>query len=190
MSIDAELARRIRLVGLDVDGVLTDGGVYIGQVGDHTVEMKRFHIQDGLGIKFLRQAGIVVVLVSGRRSDATELRARELKVDELFQDSAAKLPAFAAILERRGIGWDECAFVGDDLPDLPLLERVALAITVPAAVPEVRACAHVVTTLGGGQGAVREVAELILRPRGVWDDLVTSYLVERGDVEARSSRTR
>lgn len=188
--IDVELARRIRLVGLDVDGVLTDGGVYIGQVGDHPVEMKRFHIQDGLGVKFLRQAGIVVVLVSGRRSDATELRARELKVDELFQDSAAKLPAFAAILERRGIAWDECAFVGDDLPDLPLLERVALAITVPGAVPEVRACARVVTKLGGGQGAVREVAELILRPRGVWDDLVTDYLVERGDVEARSSRPR
>ncbi len=187
--IDAALARRLKLVGFDVDGVFTDGGVYIGQVGDHTVEMKRFQIQDGLGVKMLRQAGLAVVLVSGRRSDATELRARELKVDEVIQDNK-KLPAFAALLARRGIAWEECAFVGDDLPDLPLLERVALPITVPAAVAEVRACARVMTTAGGGQGAVREVAELILRARGAWDDLVDEYLAERGDDARRSARAR
>jgi 3-deoxy-D-manno-octulosonate 8-phosphate phosphatase (KDO 8-P phosphatase) len=177
--LDATVARRLKLVGFDVDGVLTDGGVYIGRAGDHAVEFKRFDVQDGLGIKLLRDAGIIVVWVSARRSDATELRARELKVDELVQDKK-KLPAFAGILERRGVQWEESAFVGDDLPDLPLLERVALPITVPAAVPEIRACAQVITTAGGGHGAVREVAELILRARGVWDDLVTKYLAERG----------
>jgi 3-deoxy-D-manno-octulosonate 8-phosphate phosphatase (KDO 8-P phosphatase) len=187
--LDAALARRLKLVGFDVDGVLTDGGIYIGRAADHAVELKRFDIQDGLGIKLLRQAGLVVVFVSARRSDATTMRAHELKVDEVVQDNK-KLPAFAALLARRGITWEECTFVGDDLPDLPLLERVALPITVPGAVPEVRACARVVTQAGGGHGAVREVAELILRARGVWDNLVTEYLAERGDDARRSARAR
>jgi 3-deoxy-D-manno-octulosonate 8-phosphate phosphatase (KDO 8-P phosphatase) len=185
--IDAALARRLKLVGLDVDGVLTDGGIYLGQVGDHPVELKRFHVNDGLGIKLLRDAGLAVVLVSARRSEATELRARELKVDEVVQDKR-KLPAFAAILTRRGVAWDESAFVGDDIPDLPILRRVALPIAVANAVPEVKAAVRLVTTAPGGQAAVREVAELILKARGVWEDLVQQYLQERGDVEARPSR--
>ena len=187
--LDAALARRIKLVGFDVDGVLTDNGVYLGMVGDHPVEFKRFHIQDGLGIHMLRAAGLAVVWVSARRSDATDLRARELKVDEVVQDNK-KLPAFAALLERRGVAWDESAFVGDDLPDLPLLTRVGLPIAVANAVPEAKAAARVVTTLAGGQGAVREVVELILRARGEWEGLLTQYFVERGDVAhgARGSR--
>jgi len=187
--IDAALANRIRLIGFDVDGVCTDGGVYIGQVGDHAAEFKRFDIQDGLGIKMLRQAGLAVVLVSARRSEATDLRGRELKVDEVVQDNK-KLPAFTALLARRGIAWDECAFMGDDLPDIPLLNRVALPLTVPGAVPEVRAIARVVTKAAAGHGAVREAAELILRARGVWDDLVTDYLAERGDDARRPARSR
>src|SRR2546425_11015418 len=127
--IDASLARRLKLVGLDVDGVLTDNGIYVGMVGDHPVELKRFHIQDGLGIKLLRDAGLVVVLASARRSEATELRARELKVDEVVQDKK-KLPAFEDLLRRRGVSWEDCAFVGDDLPDLPLLRRVGVALRV------------------------------------------------------------
>src|SRR5437762_7604895 len=123
--IDAALARRVKLVGFDVDGVLTDNGVYVGLVGDHPVEFKRFYIQDGLGIRMLRSAGLLVVWASARRSDATELRARELKVDELVQDNK-KLPAFTAPLERRGVAWEDAAFVGDDLPDLPLLTRVEI----------------------------------------------------------------
>lgn len=187
--LKAPLARRIRLIGLDVDGVLTDGGVYIGQSGgaDHPVELKRFHIQDGLGVKFLRQAGLAVVLVSARRSEATDLRARELKVDEVVQDNQ-KLAAFATILARRGVEWDECAFVADDLADLPLLTRVALPIAVANAVPEVKAAAALVTRRAGGDGAVREVAETILKARGVWEDLVQQYLLERGDVEAPAPR--
>jgi 3-deoxy-D-manno-octulosonate 8-phosphate phosphatase (KDO 8-P phosphatase) len=188
--IDAALANRIRLVGFDVDGVCTDGGVYVGQVGDRAAEFKRFDIQDGLGIKLLRQAGLAVALVSARRSEATDLRGRELKVDEVVQDNK-KLPAFAALLERRGIAWDESAFMGDDLPDLPLLDRVALPITVPRAVAEVRAVPGIVMTrAAGGHGAVREAAELILRARGVWDDLVTEYLAERGDDARRPARSR
>jgi 3-deoxy-D-manno-octulosonate 8-phosphate phosphatase (KDO 8-P phosphatase) len=187
--IDPALARRLKLVGFDVDGVLTDNGVYVGLVGDHPVEFKRFHIHDGLGVRMLRAAGLVVAWVSARRSEATELRARELKVDEVVQDNK-KLPAFAAILERRGLAWDESAFVGDDLPDLPLLTRVGLPIAVANAVPEAKAAARVVTTLAGGQGAVREVAELILNARGEWQGLVTKYFQERGDVAHGAQRSR
>ncbi len=187
--LDTTLARRLKLVGFDVDGVLTDNGVYVGLVGDHPVEFKRFHIHDGLGVRMLRAAGLVVVWVSARRSDATDLRARELKVDEVVQDNK-KLPAFEALLARRGLAWGECAFVGDDLPDLPLLTRVGLPIAVANAVSEAKAAARVVTTLAGGQGAVREVAELILQARGEWQALVTTYFQERGDVAHGAHRPR
>jgi len=186
--IDAALARRLKLVGFDVDGVLTDNGVYIGMAGDHPVEFKRFHIQDGLGVRMLRAAGLVVVWASARRSNATELRARELKVDEVVQDNK-KLAAFAAVLERRGVDWDESAFVGDDLADIPVLRRVALPIAVANAVPEVLAAARVVTSVPGGQGDVREVAERILKARGEWDTLVSKYFVERGDVVRGAQRS-
>jgi len=187
--LDPALARRIRLVGLDVDGVLTDGGLYIGKVAEHPVELKRFHIQDGLGIKLLRDAGLVVALVSARRSEATDLRARELKVDEVVQENR-KLPAFERILERRGLSWGECAFVGDDLPDLPLLRKVGLPIAVANAVPEAARAAQIVTRAAGGQGAVREVAELLLRARDEWDGLIERYLQERGDVAHSTARSR
>ena len=181
------VARQLKLVGFDVDGVLTDGGLYVGESADQPVELKRFHIQDGLGIKFLRQAGLVVVLASARRSEATEVRGRELKVDEVVQDNP-KLAPFATMLARRGIQWTECAFVGDDLPDLPLLTRVVLPIAVANAVAEVKAAAALVTKRSGGAGAVREVAETILKARGVWNDLLQQYLQERGDVEAQPAR--
>lgn len=189
--IDSALARRIRLVGFDVDGVMTDGGIYVGRVTDHAVELKRFSIQDGLGLLLLRMAGVQVVLVSGRQSEATAIRARELQVDELIQDDGArKLPAFEGLLERRAVGWDECAFVGDDIPDIPLLRRVALPVAVANAVPEVRNVAQLVTRASGGQGAVREVAEGLLRARGEWDGCLERYLHERGDVAHPSTRSR
>ena len=189
--LDQVLARRLKLVGFDVDGVLTDNGVYLGVVGDHPVEFKRFHIQDGLGIRMLRSAGLVVVWLTGRESTATALRARELSVDELIQDpTARKLPAFEALLARRGLAWDECAFVGDDLADLPVLTRVALPVAVANAVSEVKAAARLVTDVPGGHGAVREVAELILGARGEWQGLVTKYFQERGDVTHGAHRPR
>src|SRR2546425_183630 len=150
--IDPAVARRLKLVGFDVDGVLTDNGIYVGMVGDHPVELKRFHIQDGLGIRMLRDAGLVVVLASARRSEATELRARELKVDEVVQDKR-KLPAFEDVLRRRGVSWEDCAFVGDDLPDLPLLRRGGVPIAVANAG-------------GGGAGAGQRVARAPRRQRG------------------------
>src|SRR5213595_2276159 len=168
--IDAALARRLKLVGFDVDGVLTDNGVYLGMVGDHPVEFKRFHIQDGLGIRLLQTAGLAVVWVSGRESAATALRARELAIDEVIQDpSARKLPLFEALRERRGLAWEECAFVGDDLADLPLLTRVGLPIAVPNAVAEVKAAGR-----GPGRGgadppgAGRVAGPLVAVLRGAW----------------------
>ena len=186
--IDPAIARRIKLVGFDVDGVLTDGGIYIGRVGDHAVEFKQFDSQDGPGAWLLRRAGLVLALVSGRRSEATSLRARELKIDEVIQDDSGggrKLEAFEAMIARRGIAWNECAFVGDDIPDLPLLLRVAIPIAVANAVPDVKTVAHFVTERAGGDGAMREAAEALLRARGEWQDLVHQYLEERGHVISR-----
>lgn len=180
--LDQHLARQIRLVGFDVDGVLTDNGVYLGTLEDRTVEFKRFHIQDGLGLKLLQLAGLRVALVSGRPSRATDARARELRLDAVLQDAGArKLPLFEDLLRSHDLAWDHAAFVGDDLADLPLLRRVALPIAVANAVPDVRQVARYVTAAAGGSGAAREVADLILHSRGDWDAVLEAYLVERGD---------
>jgi len=175
-------SRRVRLVGLDVDGVLTDGGVYVGEGAGAGIELKRFDIQDGIGVRLLRHGGIRVVIVSGRVSGATARRAAELGIDDVVQDDAArKLPAFARLLARDHIRFDEAAFVGDDLPDIPVLERVGLPVAVRNAVPEVLDVAQYVTTRPGGHGAVREFAEALLRARGAWDGAVADYLAERGE---------
>jgi 3-deoxy-D-manno-octulosonate 8-phosphate phosphatase (KDO 8-P phosphatase) len=177
--IDPVVARRIRLLGLDVDGVLTDNGVFLGLVDGEAVELKRFDIQDGLGLVLLRSAELPVIWLSGRSSQATATRARELKVEELLQvPGPEKLPAFAALLERRGIAWEETAFMGDDLADLQVLRRVGLPIAVANAVAEVKAVASYVTRASGGHGAVREVAEALLKARGVWPDILQRYFTE------------
>jgi 3-deoxy-D-manno-octulosonate 8-phosphate phosphatase (KDO 8-P phosphatase) len=175
-NLEPGAARRVRLLGLDVDGVLTDNGVFIGPVGGVPVELKRFDIQDGLGLILMRTAGLPVVWISGRSSEATTLRAAELRVEELLQvPGPRKLAALDELLTRRGIGWGEVAFVGDDLADLPLLRRVGLPIAVANAVPDVKAVARYVTRAPGGHGAVREVVELILRARGEWADILERY---------------
>ncbi len=180
-GIAPDVAQAIRMVILDVDGVLTDGGIYIGaEEGGETLELKRFDIQDGLGVKMLGWAGIEVVIVSGRVSEATARRAHELGVTECRQDpSAAKLPVVRALLEEHGLGWEETAMVGDDLADLPVLERVGLAVAVPNAVPEVHAVSGWSTTANGGAGAVREFARALLTARGQWEKLVEEYLHTR-----------
>ncbi len=179
--ISPDVARAIRLVILDVDGVLTDGGLYIGaEPRGRTIELKRFHVQDGLGVKMLRWAGIEVVIVSGRVSEATARRAQELGVTECHQDpGAAKLPLVRELLGERDVGWEEVAMMGDDLADLPVLERVGLAVSVPNAVAEVRQAAGWSTRAGGGAGAVREFAEALLMARGQWRGLVQGYLDAR-----------
>ena len=176
-QIDPEVAGRIRLVVLDVDGVLTDGGIYIGaQPGQDAIEFKRFDIQDGLGVKMLRCAGIDVAIVSGRVSEATAWRAEELGVEECHQDPGAKkLPVVQKLLDDRGLGWDAAAMVADDLADLPILERVALPVAVSNAVPEVHAMCRWTTEAPGGRGAVREFARALLMARGEWDGLVRQY---------------
>ena len=177
--LDATLARRVRLLGLDVDGVLTDNGIYMGPVAGETVELKRFDIQDGLGQMLLRISEIPVVWLSGRSSAATALRARELRVDELLQvPGPRKLEAFAGVLEARGIAWEEAAFVGDDLADLMVMRRVGLPIAVANAVAEVKAVAMFVTQAPGGHGAVREVIETLLRARGEWPGILEHYFTE------------
>jgi 3-deoxy-D-manno-octulosonate 8-phosphate phosphatase (KDO 8-P phosphatase) len=183
--IEPALARRIKLVGFDVDGTMTDGGLYVGTVGGQPVELKRFDIQDGVGVRLLRSSGLVVAIVTGRGGDAARLRAQELQVDEFDADPAArKLPVFEGMLLRRQIRWEEACFIGDDLPDLPLLRRVALPIGVANACAEVKAAARFVTGAPGGRGALREFAEVFLKARGVWSELVSAYLRERGDVAA------
>ncbi len=159
--------------------MLTDNGIYVGPVAGQPAELKRFDIQDGLGLMLLRIAKIPVVWLSGRASEATTQRARELRVEELLQvPGPTKLEAFGKVLEARGIGWDEAAFVGDDLADLMVMRRVGLPIAVANAVAEVRAVAAHVTRADGGHGAVREVVESLLRARGEWTDILDRYFTE------------
>lgn len=180
--IAPELARRIRLAAFDVDGVLTDGGVYLGQTASgEAVEMKRFSITDGLGLKLLAWSGVEVALVSGRESAATALRAAELELACVQVSGGYKLDRFQALLEDRGVSWEDAAFLGDDLPDVPILRRVGLPAVVANALPEARHLASWHSDAQGGQGAAREFAEALLRARGEWDGLVADYCRERGD---------
>lgn len=178
--IDRSLAKRIRIIGLDVDGVLTDGGLYIGDANGAHVELKRYDIQDGLGVRLLRDAGIRVCMVTGRVSESVRIRANELEIDDVAQDALArKLPAFQRILDRHDLRMEEAAFVGDDFPDMGIMRAVGLPIAVANAVPEIKAVAHACLTRTGGRGAVRECAELLLKARGEWDDIVERYVAER-----------
>ena len=175
-GIPAELATRVQVVVLDVDGVLTDNGVLIGATaGGERVELKRFHIMDGLGIKMLQWAGLRVVLVSGRESPATTVRAQELGVECRQVAGGYKVPLVESILEESGAGWDALAAVADDLADLPVVARAGLPVAVANAAAEVRAEAVWVTRRPGGKGAVRDFAEALLQARGEWAGLVRAY---------------
>ena len=178
--IDPHLAKNIRLVGFDVDGVLTDGGIYLGDVGKAPIEMKRYDIQDGIGMVLLRHVGLKVVIVTGRVSHSVAMRAAELKVDDLSQDPhARKLQGFQKMLHRFGVSPGEAAFVGDDFPDVPILRIVGLPVSVRNAVPEVAQMCAVNLTRDGGRGAVREFCEMLLKARGEWETAYGKYLAER-----------
>ena len=188
-TISAALAKRIKLVCLDIDGVLTDGGVYIGMVAGQPLEFKRFHVLDGLGVKLLRTVGLPLVLLTGRESEASEARAKEMEVDELHQVAPQKkLATLVDVLGRRGITLNDCAYVGDDLADLPAMRAVGLPIAVANAMAEVKAAARYVTSAPGGQGAVREVAERLLKARGEWPGLLAQYF-EKQHVAGRIRRS-
>lgn len=181
--IEPALARRIKLVGLDVDGVLTDGGIYLGDVAGARLEFKRYSVQDGLGIELMRHVGLKVVIVTGRVSESVRLRGQELRLDDVAQDALArKLPALRAVLDRHGVTSEETAFVGDDIPDLPILRNVALPVAVGNAVPEVRDVCALRLEQHGGRGAVREFAELLLRARGEWQRALDLYLAARAEI--------
>jgi len=167
-------AGRDKLLLMDCDGVLTDGRIWILENGE---DQKLFHTRDGLGIDLLHRAGIKSGIISGRLSSALERRAQSLGVSYLWQGRADKRQAFADTLAQGQVTNEEVAYVGDDLTDLPLMVESGLAIAVGDAVAEVKARAHYVTTATGGNGAVREVVELILKAQGRWDELVKSYLI-------------
>lgn len=178
--IDVSLARAIRLVVLDVDGVLTDGGVYLGDADGKRLEFKRYDIQDGLGIHFLQKAGLRVAIITGRVSESVRLRAAELDIDDVAQDpSAQKLPAFLHMLDQHGIAPSEAAFIGDDFPDMAVLRLVGLPVAVGNAVPEVKAACALQLEKHGGRGAVREFSEKLLKARGSWDSVTSRYVAER-----------
>ncbi|MDP3773065.1 MAG: HAD hydrolase family protein [Gemmatimonadales bacterium] len=183
--IELAVAGRIKLIGFDVDGTLTDGGLYIGAAGGQPVELKRFDIQDGLGVKLLTRAGLLTAVVTARAGEAARIRSSEMGVDEFVISGGHKLPAFEAILQKRQVRWEEVCFIGDDLPDLPILRQVGLPVAVADACKEVKEAARYTTAAGGGHGAVRELAETFLKARGVWNEVVRAYLRERGDVTAR-----
>lgn len=170
----------VRLVVLDVDGVMTDGGIYVGTAADgRPLEFKRFDILDQLGVKMLVWSGLNVAMVSGRESAASRLRAEELGIQCLEGPGGYKLEIMKRLHSEHGVGWQETACVCDDLADLPVLRRAGLAVAVADAVPEVKAAAHWTTKRRGGHGAVREFAEALLRARGEWNDLVAGYVRER-----------
>jgi 3-deoxy-D-manno-octulosonate 8-phosphate phosphatase (KDO 8-P phosphatase) len=165
---------RVRLFLCDVDGVLTDASVYIGE----GVELKRFNILDGLGLRLLQHNGIQVGWVSNRPSPATKVRAKELKVDFLCQQKGgSKVQAVTALLAKTGLDWKDICYMGDDIVDLGVLQRAGVAVAVANGIAEVKQVADYVTTLGGGQGAVRECVELILKSQKKWTKVVAGHSV-------------
>jgi len=169
---DVDFAK-IKLLALDVDGVLTDGTLIINADGS---ESKFFNSLDGHGIRMWQRAGLKVALISGRASVPTERRAEQLQIEYVFQDCHYKLPVLEQIAGQLNLSPANIAFVGDDLTDMPVIRYVGFGVAVANAVDEVKQCADYVTTRPGGSGAVREVIEYILKNSGRWQDLMKRYL--------------
>ena len=166
-------AARIKLLLMDCDGVLTDGRLWLLVDGD---EQKAFHARDGQGISLCHRAGLQTGIITGRTSSAVERRAQDLKMSYVRQEAKDKIKALAEILAEAGFSADECAYIGDDVADIPVMHRVALAVAVADAVPETKQAAHYVTEIKGGHGAVREVCDLILKAQGKWDAVMERFL--------------
>ncbi len=183
MTSAADLDRRlaaVQLLLLDCDGVLTDGGV---TWSDDGVELKTFHIRDGLGIRGWQGAGGRTGIITGRSSRIVERRAAELGIEFVRQGVADKLAVAEAIIKECGLSWEQTAFMGDDLPDLPVVTRCGVGVAVADACAELRAAAAVVTNLPGGRGAVRELVERMLRARGAWERVVSGYAAAHAGVD-------
>jgi YrbI family 3-deoxy-D-manno-octulosonate 8-phosphate phosphatase len=172
----AQRCQAIELLVVDVDGVLTEGGIVYAENG---TELKRFHVRDGTGLKIWRQLGKRAALITGRTSRLVERRAAELNLGPVVQGLSEKLPAYRHILTETGFRPDQACCIGDDLPDLPLLGNCGLAVAVADACPEVRAQAHYVTRARGGHGAVRETIELLLHCQDEWRNVVARFRSQR-----------
>lgn len=165
-------ARKIRLVLLDVDGVLTDGGVYYNEKG---VEEKKFNVRDGCGIRLAAHAGIRFAIITGRRSNIVNIRARDLDIEKVYQGAVKKHHLLDRIRKDFGVSEDEMAFVADDMIDLELFRRVGLKVAVRDAAAEIRSLADFITRRKGGQGAVRDFLEYLLKARGLWKGALRRY---------------
>jgi 3-deoxy-D-manno-octulosonate 8-phosphate phosphatase (KDO 8-P phosphatase) len=203
-----ERARRIKVLLFDVDGVMTDGGIWLfpapaaassgtqehlttkgdkagyGFQSETMVEAKGFHAHDGSGISMARLGGMKCGFITKRISDTVALRARDLKLEYLYMGQSFKMQAVREIMAKAGVTIEEVAFVGDDIIDLPVLRECGLAIAVANARPQVKAAAHYVTQLGGGHGAGREAVEFILESKGILDRVIEEYIAERSPVIA------
>ncbi|HKI26308.1 MAG TPA: HAD hydrolase family protein [Candidatus Sulfotelmatobacter sp.] len=166
-------ASQIQLLLMDVDGTMTDGSVTLLSQPDGTaLEIKTFDAHDGQGLTLAQTAGLRTGCITGRESAALLRRAREMKMEFIYMKQPVKLPAYEEILKKAGVPDAAVAYVGDDLPDLPLFRRVGLAVAVANAVPEVKKAAHHTTTARAGRGAIREAVELILKSKGTWDAML------------------
>lgn len=166
-------AALVKLVIFDIDGVLTDGKIYLSE---HQEIFKAFHVHDGVGIKMLHDAGIKVAIITGSTSPIVQLRASYLGIKYVHQGAEDKIPAYEKLLDELNLEHQDVAYLGDDLPDLPLMRRAGLSMAVANAVPFVREHANWVTKSHGGNGAAREACELILRAKGLLDDVQEKYL--------------
>lgn len=173
MQTITELAKRTRLLIMDVDGVLTDGRIFITAGGE---EIKAFNTLDGHGMKMLQSTGVQLAIITGRAAPGVAHRARGLGIDHYYEGIHDKREAFADLLQKTGLTASECAYIGDDVIDLPVMSKVGLAVAVPGAPSFVQQHAHFVTGSSGGNGAVRELCELILQAQGNFDRLMASYL--------------
>ena len=167
-----EKARKIKLLVLDVDGVLTDGRIVYGNYGD---ELKNFDVNDGLGILLVKHSGIKCVILTAKASRVVTKRARELRIDKVYQDFHYKIVALEKIRKKFKVADEEICFMGDDVIDIPVLKRAGLAVCPPNAMEEVKPFAHFITERSGGRGAVREVCNFILKAQGTWDKVTSRY---------------
>ncbi len=164
----------IKLLAMDVDGVLTDGGLIIGSDG---TEFKNFNLLDGHGIRMWHRAGFQTAIISGRKSNATQIRAKELEINFIYQPCESKLDSFNDILAKTGFQAKNIAYIGDDVMDIPLVKRAGFGVAVANAVNELKNAAHYITSAKGGNGAVREIIEYILKNTGKWNELMQRYLI-------------
>lgn len=172
LSIVQQKAKSVRMLIMDVDGVLTNGEIIYTGGGQ---EVKHFNVRDGFGIRLAHRVGLKTAIITARYSEVVTHRSRELEITEIRQNALKKLPAYEQIIKTHQLTDEQVAYIGDDLVDLPLLKRVGLAVAVADAQPEVRQAAHYVTQLPGGKGAVRELIELILKAQDTWQEATSRY---------------